>query len=80
MINTLEDVGAINRRNMYRIACGEECGVEKACQVELDDGIKIELAANAWNEVIREGLKKCGYIDSQKIQSVVIIPCACEEA
>ena len=80
MINTLEDVGAINRRNMYRIACGEECGVEKACQVELDDGYKIELAANAWNEVIREGLKKCGYIDSQKIQSVVIVPCACEDA
>ena len=79
MINTLEDVGAINRRNMYRISCGEECGVAKACQVELEDGSVIELAASAWHEVISEGLKKCGYIDAQKIQSVAVLPCTCED-
>ena len=79
MINTLEDVGAINRRNMYKIACGEECDMARACQVELDNGSRVELAASAWHEVICEGLKKCGYIKNERIQSVSIMPCACEE-
>ena len=79
MINTLEEVGAINRRNMYRIACGEDCDVAKACQVELEDGSRIELAAGKWHEVICEGLKKCGYIQDEKIRSVTVLPCACEE-
>ena len=77
MINTLEDVGAISRRNMYRIACGEECDAENACRVELTDGSRLELAAGAWHEVICAGLKKCGYIKDEKIQSVVVKPCEC---
>ena len=80
MINTLEDVGAINRRNMYKIACGEECDMIRACQVELDNGSWVELAASAWHEVISEGLKECGYIKNERIQSVSIMPCACEES
>ena len=49
LINTLEEIGAINRRNMYKIACGGECDTTKTCQVELDDGSRVELAANAWH-------------------------------
>lgn len=25
MINTLEEIGVISRKNMYRVVCGEEC-------------------------------------------------------
>ena len=25
MVNTLEEIGAISRKNMYRIACGKDC-------------------------------------------------------
>ena len=31
MINTLEDIGAISRKNMYRVACGMDCCAERAC-------------------------------------------------
>lgn len=37
MINTLEEIGAISRKNLYKIACGEECAAENVCTVELDD-------------------------------------------
>ena len=33
MINTLESIGAISRKNMYRVACS----TKGACTVELDD-------------------------------------------
>lgn len=33
MVNTLEEIGAISRKNMYRIACGKDCAVENACTI-----------------------------------------------
>ena len=35
MVNTLESIGAISRKNFYKIACGEECFKEQGCTVEL---------------------------------------------
>ncbi len=67
MINLLEEIGAISRRNMYRIACEEEQEVEAACRIELDDKTVIELSAKKWNEVIKSGLRACGYIKNQEI-------------
>ena len=37
MINKLEEIGAINRRNMYKVACDPDCDLQNACTVELDD-------------------------------------------
>ena len=37
MVNMLERIGAISRKNLYRVSCEELCGVNKACQVELSD-------------------------------------------
>ena len=31
MVNLLEDIGAISRKNMYRISCGTDCGKEDPC-------------------------------------------------
>ena len=65
MINTLEDIGALSRRNMYRVSCeGMTC--ERASRgeitVELDDGSMVRLNKEEWHEVVREGLRVCGYI------------------
>ena len=68
MVNLLEEIGAISRKNMYRIACGAVCDREK------------ELSAKSWNAVVLAGLKACGYIDKQRIKSVVVQSCDCEEA
>mgnify|MGYP000054722134 FL=1 len=80
MVNLLEEIGAISRKNMYRIACGAVCDREKACTIELDDDTIKELSAKSWNAVVLAGLKACGYIDKQGIKSVVVQSCDCEEA
>lgn len=72
MINILEEIGAISRKNMYKIACGKECDLENVCTVELDDDTVYYFSAKKWNSVIRAGLKACGYMDGQEIRSVVI--------
>ena len=74
------EIGAISRKNMYRIACGAVCDREKACTIELDDDTIKELSAKSWNAVVLAGLKACGYIDKQRIKSVVVQSCDCEEA
>jgi len=80
MINTLEEIGAISRKNMYRIACGRDCSLENACTIELDDDTTLELSANNWNQVIRTGLRACGYLRNQNVRSVVARSCEpCEQ-
>ncbi len=80
MINTLEDIGAISRKNMYKVACGSVCEEENACTIELDDDTVIELSAQMWNQIIQHGLKDCGYMDGQHIRSVVARSCTCNES
>lgn len=78
MINTLEEIGAISRKNMYKIACGADCDVEQACTIELDNGIVYHLSATNWNAVILAGLKAQGYIREEKIKCVEVQSCSCK--
>lgn len=79
MINTLEEIGAISRKNMYRIACGRECERENACIIELDNGVRIQLSGAQWNQVIRAGLRACGYPEEISVRGVVARTCECVE-
>lgn len=79
MINTLEEIGAISRKNMYKIACGENCDVENACTIELDDHTVYHLSAKKWNNVISAGLKACGYMEHQMLSSVTVRQCRYDE-
>lgn len=77
MVNTLEEIGAISRKNMYRIACEEECG-NNDCHnsiIELEDGTSIELSPLMLNQVIRKGLESLGYTNGQNITCVISNPC-----
>lgn len=69
MINILEEIGAISRENMYKI---DASGLrqEKVYQIMLDDNTKLELSADEWERVIRQGLKACGYLGMQEICSI----------
>ena len=71
MVNLLEEIGAISRKNMYKVAY--------ACTIELDDGSIHHLSAKKWNSVIRAGLKSCGYLVDQRVSNVTIRPCECAE-
>lgn len=77
MINTLEDIGAISRKNMYKVACGEKCMMKNACTIELDDNTELDLSAKQWHQVIRSGLVACGYLEDQLIKSVIAKSCEC---
>ncbi len=74
MINTLEGIGAISRKNMYKIH--SEDSEEKlpnenqGCIIELNDDTVVELGAGKWEAVIRAGLKEYGYVDDQTIRRV----------
>ena len=72
MVNLLEEIGAISRKNMYKVAYSENCMMENACTIELDDGSVHHLSAKKWNSVIRAGLKSCGYLADQKVTNVTI--------
>lgn len=71
MVNTLEEIGAISRKNMYKVDCSPECRKENACTIELEDNTVIELNEEKWNQIIRTGLAACGYAaDGQKVRSI----------
>ena len=72
MVNLLEDIGAISRRNIYKISCNLDCVKDNACTIELDDNMVYHLSRTEWNSVIMKGLKACGYLDSQKVNRIVI--------
>ena len=78
MVNLLEEIGAISRKNMYKISCSMECDKENACRIELDDNSVCELSAKNWYKVISEGLRSCGYVDKQNVVSVTVTPCSRE--
>ena len=77
MVNTLESIGAISRKNFYKIACGEECFKEQGCTVELSDHTICQVPPHMWNNIVRAGLKEYGYIADQEVAQ--IMPQACEK-
>ena len=70
MINALEEIGAISRKNMYKVECSEDCPPECGCEIVLVDDTTYHLSPGSWNRVIREGLKRCGYLKNQKIARI----------
>ena len=76
MVNALEDIGAISRKNMYKVEYPGEEKIEDSagdgCVIVLDDNTTYHLSQNRWNTVIREGMKQCGYHKDQKITQIRI--------
>lgn len=72
MINTLEDIGAIRRKNMYNIHHNDEedQDVKQGCIVELNDDTVLELDDAKWKAVLQAGLRECGYLDDQTIRKI----------
>lgn len=77
MINTLEEIGAISRKNLYKLAYSDNCNKEEMCTVELDDHTVHHISGKKWTEVIKAGLQTCGYLQEQKITSIVVKQCDC---
>lgn len=76
MINALEEIGAIKRKNMYKVECEDDCGKagsgQESCMIVLDDDTTYHLTYGTWNKIVSEGLRRCGYLKNQKIASIKI--------
>lgn len=68
MVNTLEEIGAISRKNMYKIM---DDSLESAYTVELDDDTVLELSARSWHQIIETGLEQCGYMNGRTVRSIM---------
>ena len=77
MINMLERIGAISRKNLYRISCDRQCDVKEAYTVELSDHTICQVPPHMWNNIVRAGLKEYGYIADQEVAQ--IMPQTCEK-
>lgn len=74
-VNTLEEIGAINRKNMYKVAYSDHCIMRETCEIQLDDNTKLLLSGPKWSEVIQAGLKEYGYLKGRNILSVSVRGC-----
>ena len=77
MVNMLEKIGAISRKNMYRISDCQGCCQENGCTVRLSDDTVCKLPSEVWKQVEREGLKNMGYIGDQDIESIEMTMSKC---
>ena len=69
MVNTLEQIGAISRKNMYRIS---DDGNKMECMVELEDGTVLHLPEDKWTAVIKSGLDACGFSGGQNVRNITL--------
>ena len=69
MVNTLEQIGAISRKNMYRIS---DDGNKMECMVELEDGTVLDLPEDKWTAVIKSGLDACGFSGGQNVRNITL--------
>ena len=72
MVNALEEIGAISRKNMYKIEYSGEGDEGGGCEIVLDDHTTCHLSQGKWNRVVREGLKRCGYLKDQKVTKITM--------
>ena len=76
LINMLGEIGAISRKNFYKVSCGEESNI---CTIEFEDNSVIELSDNNWKTIIQKGLSACGYCKDKAIRCVRANTCRCGE-
>ena len=79
MVNLLEEIWAISRKNMYRISCDTNCNGENICVIKLEDQTICRLSSGEWRKVITEGLRCCGYVDARKAADVIAGSCETEK-
>ena len=70
LVRILEEIGAISRKNMYKIVCGGEREQKDVYVVEFDDGTVARLSAKKWYQIVRIGLKECGYMQNRELHNV----------
>ena len=67
-----KEIGAISRKNMYRIESGESCGGEGGCEIILEDDTVFRMPKEKLDQIVRDGIRRRGYLrDGKKILRIV---------
>ena len=72
MVNILEEIGAIDRKNMYRVAETEHNEGKKGYVVVLNDHTTRYLSEKNLNMVLRAGLRIYGYLEDQDVSCITV--------
>lgn len=73
MLNVLEDIGAINRKNIEKASCnGRCCDMKGGCTVVTEDSKRIMLSEDDIQEALKYIMKKNGYANVDDIKAVLI--------
>ena len=73
-MNSLEEIGAISRSDLYRIKCDTDEEADVVCTIELTDGTFRTLSESSLDVVIAAGLQAGGYVREQRIKKITLIP------
>lgn len=66
MMKSLEEIGAIDRRQMFKICFDAECEKQNVCTVTFEDDTTLVLNAKEWARIVEAGLRYAGYQKSVK--------------
>ena len=70
MINSLEEIGAIKKKNIHCVCCKPENDIEK-CVVEMEDKQRVVLNQEMLRQILQKGMAACGYMNMGKINRVM---------
>jgi len=80
MVKTLEDIGAIDKKNQYKVSVENRikdtleeeiyCACEKGCMVILKNHKKIRLNSAEFNQALKAGLDIIGFANEEEIDSI----------
>ena len=75
MINVLEEIGAISRKNIEKAACnGRCCDMKEGCTVVADESTQVILSEEDMQEALKYIMKKKGYDDVEQIKAILFTP------
>lgn len=73
MINVLEEIGAISRKNIETINCnGRCCDMKNGCTVVTENSKKIILSEDDIQEALKYIMEKNGYSKVEEIRAVLV--------
>lgn len=73
MLNLLEDIGAISRKNIQKTACsGRCCDMRGGCTVVTDKSKQIILSEDDIQEALKYIMEKNGYANVDEIKAVLV--------
>lgn len=72
MVKILEEIGAINRKNLYQISHDYIDCLQSECTIVLKNKKVIQLSAESWLKAVKAGLTDVGILDGKEIDSVLL--------